>query len=340
MPLGRDNKTPKEAKEDSIKAILKALTRNPAGMRFNKIKSETQFHQSTVSARLKELINSKFVEYDPINRVYRISRSGFNDLETRELLEIIEKSSRMILGSKGGGSLNPIEDLILKTSVGYSFPAIKPASLGYLKRILHMFFLLHVLHDLARSHVIDARVLTGEKPLSGLVESLKGNLGDKNQVLAFKIDLGKVAELLSVDYLSELVRIAKLEDEIGLQVLGGNVIKYYDLWKKYAEQERVLEFIEEQGMASILEVSELLGVDEKMVESILDELLVHVPDGMKIFDETGKLMKSVNFSYNDMEVDVSGGSVVKLRVKTSTPLLEKSITKDGVYYSTLNESKT
>ena len=152
---------PEEAKRDSLKAILRVLQGKYEGVRFNEIKNETGFHQSTVSARLKDLINSGSVEYDPINKVYRILNEGLNDLETRGMLEVMNSSSQMILGSKGGGSVYLDEDLIIKSTVAFSYPAIKPSSLGYLKRIIHKYFMLYYIHDLARNHHIYARFLTG-----------------------------------------------------------------------------------------------------------------------------------------------------------------------------------
>ncbi|TFH17405.1 hypothetical protein E4H04_05045 [Candidatus Bathyarchaeota archaeon] len=106
----------------------------------------------------------------------------------------------------------PDEDLIIKTAIAYSYPAIKVSSLGYLKRIIHKYFILHIINDLAQKHLIDVRSLTGEKPLRGLVEELHAVLDDKKQVLAFTLDLGKISEQLSVDYLEEIIRVAKIED--------------------------------------------------------------------------------------------------------------------------------
>ena len=336
MPRGRLYLKPEEAKRDSLKAILRALQGKNDGVRFNDIKSETGFHQSTVSARLKDLIISGSVEYDPINRVYRISNEGLNDLESRELLEVMNNSSQMILGSKGGESVYLDNDLIIKSSVAYSYPAIKPTSLGYLKRIIHKYFMLYYIHDLARNHLVDARFLTGEKPLSGLVEPLREKIVDTKQVLAFKLDLGKVSEQLSLDYLREVVRVAGVEDEHSVQSPHIRGLEYFDLWRKYAVQERVLEFIEDQGRASIEQVCELLGVDEGEAESILDKLLVKVPSGMDVFDDAGNLIRSVNFGSEEVEVDVSGKSSIKLRITKGEPFLVKSVDKEGVYYSRLS----
>ena len=121
MPRGRPSLSPKEAKEDSLREILKALAGNTMGKRFKDLKKETGFHQSTLSTRLKDLIIGGLVEYDPVKRLYRISSGGLDDLETRQLRDVIDVSSRMIIGSRGGESLDPVEDLIIKSSVAYSF---------------------------------------------------------------------------------------------------------------------------------------------------------------------------------------------------------------------------
>lgn len=213
MPRGRPRRTPEEAKEDSLRDILKALEGNREGKRFKDLKSETGFHQSTLSSRLKELIIKGEVEHDPIKRLYRISVYGLEDLETRQLRDIMEMSSRLVLGSRGGESVYPVEDLIIKTSVAYSFPAIRVSFLGRLKRIFHKYFILHLIHELARGHVIDTSVLYNDEPLDELVEQIRKNLEQKQQVLAFKIDLEKISKLINVDYLREIARISKLEDE-------------------------------------------------------------------------------------------------------------------------------
>ena len=336
MPRGRLYLKPEEAKRDSLKAILRALQGKNDGVRFNDIKSETGFHQSTVSARLKDLINSGSVEYDPINKVYRILNEGLNDLESRELLEVMNNSSQMILGSKGGGAFYLDEDLIIKSSVAFSYPAIKPSSLGYLKRIIHKYFMLHYIHDLARKNLIDARFLTGDKPLSGLIEPLKEIITDKKQVLAFKLDLGKVSDYLSLDYIKEVVRVAGVEDEYCVQSPHTGGSGYFDRWRKYAVQERVLEFIEDRGRVSIGQVCELLGVAEGEVELILDKFLLMESSGMEVVDDAGNLISSVDFGSEEIEVDVSGKSLIKLRITKGRPLLVKSVDEEGVYYSRLS----
>jgi DNA-binding Lrp family transcriptional regulator len=216
MPRGRIGKTPKEAKEDSLRDILRALQGKSEGKRFKDLKDETGFHQSTLSSRLKELIMNGSVERDPINRLYRISKGGTDDLETRQLRDIMEVSSRLILGSRGGGSIDPAEDLIIKSSVAYSYPAIRGSILGYLKRIVHKYFMFYVIHELARGHDVDSSVLYFDESLVGLVEQIKKNLEQKQQVLAFKFDLVEISNLINVDYLKEIARISRLEEEVAL----------------------------------------------------------------------------------------------------------------------------
>ena len=214
MPRGRPRRTPKEAKEDSLRDILKALQGNREGKRFKDLKDETGFHQSTLSSRLKELITKGRVEHNSIKRVYRISEGGLDDLETRQLRDIIEASSRLILGSRGGESAYPVDDLIIKTSVAYSYPAIRMSSLLRLKRIVHKYFMLNLIHELARGQVVDSSVLNNDEPLDGLVEQIRKNLEHKKQVLAFQFDLEEISKLINVDYLKEIARISRLEEKV------------------------------------------------------------------------------------------------------------------------------
>jgi len=214
MPRGRIGKTPEDAKEDSLRDIEKALQGISEGKRFKDLKSETGFHQSTLSSRLKELISKGRVEHDPINRLYRISEEGIKDLETRQLRYIMEVSSRLVLGSRGGESIYPDEDLIIKTSVAYSFPAIRASSLARLKRIFHKHFVLYLIHELARGNVVDLRSLYNDEPLDRLVEQIRKNLEQKQQVLAFKFDLEEISKLINVTYLEEISRISRLEVDV------------------------------------------------------------------------------------------------------------------------------
>jgi len=335
MPRGRYKKTPDEAKTDSLRAILKSLQEKTVGKRFGELKNETGFHQSTLSARLKELISKGLVWYDPIKRVYRISESGQVDLETRELIEIIERSSRLILGSIGGASAYPDDDLIIKTSVAYSYPAIKASSVGYLKRIIHKYFVLHLIHGLARNHLVDARLLTGQKPLSGLVDQLRKNLEDKKQVLAFTIDLGKISELMNMDYLKEVVRIAGVEDEHGIQSPHDTSMGYFSLWRKYALEAEALEFIMKHGKASLSQLSEYLNIDAVEAESILDgyaRAQGPSPSELMVYDDSGNLIRSIKLGSEEEEVKIFEGAVIKLRIDKSMPLLVKYYDKERVYY--------
>ena len=342
MPRGRYKKTPDEAKTDSLRAILKSLQEKTVGKRFGELKNETGFHQSTLSARLKELISKGLVWYDPIKRVYRISESGQVDLETRELIEIIERSSRLILGSIGGASAYPDDDLIIKTSVAYSYPAIKASSLGYLKRIVHKYFMLHLIHELARSHIVDASFLIGDKPLDGLVEQLRKSLEQKKQVLAFTLDLGKVSELMNVGYLKEVARITGLEDEHGIQSTHHESTGYSVLWRKYALEARALEFINEHGGASLSQLSMHLNIDKGEAESILDGLLIKGgdPGEMKVYDDTGNLIQSIKLGSELQELKIPGGAMITLKINRPEPLVIKSSVKQEVYYTRSTIGKT
>ena len=342
MPRGRVGKTSEQAKEDTLTAILKALHGKREGKRFSEVKSETGFHQSTLSLRLKELISEGRVEHDPIKRVYRISERGLDDLETRELIDIIEKSSRLILGSKGGASAYPDDDLIIKTSVAYSYPAIRASSLGYLKRIVHKYFMLQLIHELARNHIIDAGFLIGDKPLDVLVEQLRKSLEEKKQVLAFTLDLKKVSELMNVGYLKEVVRVAGVEDEHRIQSTHHKSTGYSVLWQKYALEARALEFIIEHGRASLSQLSVHLNIDKGEAESILDGLLVQGgdPGEMRVYDDTGNLIQSIKLGSEMQELKIPGGAMIKLKINRPEPLIVKSSDKQEIYYTRSTTGKT
>ena len=205
MPKGRKNLSPKEAKKQSTKKIRELLASNPEGLRFKDLKNNTGFHQSTISNNIKELITSSQVEYDPINRLYRLLDKGKQFYETRQLIDFIENSSVMILGTKGAASMEPVEDLILKSTTAYAYPAINPSILGYIKQDLNKLYLYLLLNALAKKNKIDPGYFTGELSLDGLVSQLREVLTISKQVLVFSIDHDVLRENVNVEYLLEVV---------------------------------------------------------------------------------------------------------------------------------------
>ncbi len=128
----------------------------------------------------------------------------------------MDVSSRLILGSRGGESIYPVEDLIIKTSVAYSYPAIRVHILEHLKHIVHKYYMFYVIHELARGNIVDSSALYNDEPLDELVEQIRMNLEQKQQVLSFKLDLKEISKLINVDYLKEIANISRLEDEFAL----------------------------------------------------------------------------------------------------------------------------
>jgi hypothetical protein len=205
LPPGRKYLSPKEAKEQSKTEILECLSSNPEGLRFKEIKTDTGFHQTTVSNNLKELIIDNQVEHDPITKLYRISPEGEVFYETRQLIDFIEGSSAMILGTKGAGSLTPAEDLILKSTTAYAYPALNPSFLGYLKQDLNKLYFFQLLSRLAKKKRIDSGYLDGELDLGGLVGQLEKVLSPGKQVLVFTVDHDVLREHMNIEYLHDVL---------------------------------------------------------------------------------------------------------------------------------------
>jgi DNA-binding MarR family transcriptional regulator len=328
-------KSSREAKEESRMAILRALHGRRDGRRFGYLKEETGFHQSTVSSSLKEMISERLVEYDPIKRVYRISSSGLDSLETRELIELIERSSKLLLASRGGSSVRPDDNLIVQSSVAYSFPAVNFTSLGTLKRFVHKLYTVVLIDELARNHVVDASSLIEGGPIGELVMDLKRCLGNGKQAFAFTFDLGIMTGLINDEYLMEVARLAKLGDDTGIRSDSQDFKGYSDRWLRYGLEKRALEYIKEQGGASLSQISAHLKLDEVEVESILERLLPRdgVPGEMMIFAETGQLIQRIKLRSDTDEVQIPDGGGIKVKVNMAKPLILRSRGEQEPYYT-------
>jgi lambda repressor-like predicted transcriptional regulator len=207
MPRGRGKESPTEAKRESVLRILGALDARREGLSFTALREETKLHQDTLSVRLKDLIASDHVKYDRLKRLYLISAKGEQDRYRRTLLELIESDqSYAVVGGPGGRSvLNPGEDLILKSTIGYAFPGINVGVLADIKNLVHKRYVLDTLHSLANDLRSDDRRI-GQKSLNKLGSELRRAFKSKQQVIAILIDHQEIAENLSKDYLNEILQ--------------------------------------------------------------------------------------------------------------------------------------
>jgi len=231
LPRGRARQDPYEAKDDSIQRILTALKENPEGLRFRELKKLTRLHQDTLTVRLEELVNEEVVKHP--GKLYRISSHGEDDLSRRQLISQIDSTAGMVVvGEHDNSSLYADEDVIMNSTVGYAFPAISPGVVGDLRKVLHKYWMLHLLTNLASHHKVDPRCLTGEKPEEKTVDELRSSLTSEKLVLAFIIDRGELKNRLNLEYVEEIMRLAKIEDGNHLETKNSEFIKVF---QRYAE---------------------------------------------------------------------------------------------------------
>lgn len=271
MPRGRLRQTPGEAKKHSETKILSVLE-NSGGLRFSQLKELTGLHQDTLSNRLPDLISGGHIEYNRIGRLYRISEGGRNNLFKRELIELVEESEGSVAtgGPKSSSSL-PAEDVVLKSTVGYAFPAVYAGIPGGIKNVVHKYFVLHLLHWLVRKHRVDPRSLIGGKPLEGLVNELRKNLKERKQVLAFVVDLGEVAKRLNTDYLREILRLARIEDASKIMDTSS---RFMETFKRNALDVEALEFLKGRGRSKLEDVAKHIKLKAEDARDVLDRLLI------------------------------------------------------------------
>ena len=238
LPRGRVRQDPYEAKDDSIRRILGALRENPNGLPFKELKRNTKLHQDTLTVRLNDLVEQEIIKHP--GKLYKISSRGSDDLSRRELVDQITSSESFVVVGGGwennAGSLYPDEDVVMKSTVGYAFPArISPGVVGSLKRILQKYWMLHLMTTLASNYKIDPRCLTGEQPLEKLVDELKSSLAGTKLVLAFTVDQAELKNRLNLEYVQEIVRLAKVEDREHLETKHAG---YMDAFQRYADAKK------------------------------------------------------------------------------------------------------
>jgi DNA-binding Lrp family transcriptional regulator len=230
MPRGRLKQDPFEAKADSVRRILAALKKKPDGLRFKELKELTRLHQDTLTIRLDDLVEQEIIKHP--GRLYKISSRGEDDLCRRELIGQIE-SARSFMCVGGPDDVSPYvdEDVILKSTLGYAFPAISASVVGSLRRILQKYWMLHLMTNLASDGKIDARYLTSEKPLENMVDELKSSMTATKLVLAFTIDQSELKKRLNLEYVQEIIRLARIEDSNHLETKHP---EYMQAFQRYA----------------------------------------------------------------------------------------------------------
>jgi hypothetical protein len=152
--------------------IEQALTDNPQGMRFTKIKQATGLHQDTLAIRLKELVRKGNLQKS--GRIYKISRSGTKDLYNRWLIRSISSSpSHVVVGGPDAGSIYPEDIVILRSTIGFAYLRVHPTLMGDLRMFVHKYWMLHQLAIVARKYSIDTQPVTKDTPAKLLLRSLE-----------------------------------------------------------------------------------------------------------------------------------------------------------------------
>jgi hypothetical protein len=264
------SQTPSEAKDESERRIFSCLVQEREGARFGELKSSTGLHQDTLSVRLKELRRRKLVRW--VDKRYRISEEGAEDLDRLNLIELISSAqSYAIVGDSADASMYPDDDAILRSSRGFAFPGISPGTLAGIKKVVHKYWMLHLLATLSRNHEIDPRCFTGEKPLGLAIEQIQSRLISPKQVLVFTIDPSELRKHVTPDYLKEILRIGKIEDEHRIESRDS---RFGRAFQEYTIEVRALEFLESKYEASLEEITNHLGIRSEEARGIMNGMLI------------------------------------------------------------------
>jgi hypothetical protein len=168
-----------------------------------------------------------------IGRIYKISKAGTEDLYRKYLIkQIVPPVSYVVVGGIEAGSIYQDEAPILRSTMGFAFPAASPSIVGELKMVLHKYWMLHTLAYLARKHSIDPKCLIGDKPPKVLIDSLKGVLKDSKQVFAFIIDQEELKRNLNPAYIKEILRLAQIEDSSHIENKDSKFMEAFQLYAK------------------------------------------------------------------------------------------------------------
>ena len=294
MPRGRKGQDPFEAKSDSVQRIVSALAQNPEGLKFKDLKRITGLHQDTLTNRLPDLKKMRIIEQE--GKLYKLSSSGFEDSDKRNLVELISSapSMTMIGGSSLRGTSQHLDEaVILGSSSAFVFPGISPSVLSGIRNVVHKYWMLHQISILARTFAIDPLNLTGEKPLADLVEQVKGALGREQLVLAFTVDQEQLIKNLNKEYVEEVLRVGTVEDGEHIESRG---TRFFDAFREYSQEKRILEFLQKKGQTGLEEVAEFLETSNEQAKQILNGLLIDNTKNtsIRVFNERGAHVRTIS----------------------------------------------
>jgi len=249
MPRGRPHQTAAQARDQTLYKLLSALVDHPDGLRFKDWSTAAGVHTDTVSARLPELIEAGLVRKE--DKFYKITdKVGVDELDKSSLLKHINESREF--ASYGGES----------PMVVSAFPPL-PVTLvprlgNYVEQSLMAFWLQYA----ASRHWIDARYLTGELPVNGLVDELRRKLPRGVQVLAFSMNYDRVRSGLSKKYVSQILTSFKNSE-------WGRV----PVPERLVMESRALEFLRQKKRVELTDAAEHLEMSIEEAEHLLDGLV-------------------------------------------------------------------
>jgi len=254
---------------------------------------------------IPELLKEKLVE--KVDRTYRLTeRVGYDEFQKNLLLRTIEDSSLCVSGGEGSGSVNPADDVRLKSTVGYAFPGVWFSFLSSIQDLVHENFMAYWLYMQADQFKIDPRYLTGELPEDELLSILREKLPKGIQVLAFSLNFDKIRELINEEYISDILRF-----------LRSNYMVEID---KLALEIKALTFLKNRrSPCELPKIAEHLNTDLEQAEYILDRLVIDYSSPPR-----ERLIKDRK------------GQKIKIRLEKAKSYLKKTIIGNHIYYHIIN----